>query len=41
MGPDGSGLGGHDKEFGFYSKSNKKLGECFTQGVFTRSDLCF
>lgn len=31
VGPDSSGFGGHHKEFAFYSKSNKKLGEYFTQ----------
>ena len=28
IGPDASGFGGHDKEFGIYSKSNRKLAEC-------------
>lgn len=28
-GPDCSGFGGHQKDFAFYSRSNKKMGECF------------
>ena len=41
IGPDHSGLGGHDQEFGFYSESNEKLEEGFIQGKFTRPALCF